>query len=89
MLRGRDDRKISESQILHGASFSYSFAFAMLNELKECRISVGNKTTLRQSKFHMSSITTSLGRKRGLMLTLTRKKTTPSDLYLISCSRNI
>ena len=46
-LCGHDDRKISESKILHGASSSYSFAFAMLNELRERKISVGNKTTLR------------------------------------------
>ena len=69
MLCGCDDRKTSDSKILHGASYSYSFAFAMLNELVECKISVGNITTLRQSKFHMSSITTSLQRKLGLVNT--------------------
>ena len=69
MLCGCHDHKTSESKILHGASSSYSFAFAMLNELMERKISVGNKTTLRQSKFHMSLITTSLGRKLGLVNT--------------------
>lgn len=48
---------------------SYSFAFATLNKLIERKISVAYKTTLRQSKFHMSSITTSLGRKLGLVNT--------------------
>ena len=53
-----------------------------LNELIVRKISVSNKTTLRQSKFRMSSIATSFGGKLELFHAFTEKKVTPTEFYL-------